>query len=360
MFTKEHYVPILKGKKGEMDALTNLSPESKKQITPLIEVPPISWNYKDNKLQKTMDSHLSKFGEKLLKSWGKDNIFIDGKLLQSLDDEDGSHALVNIFNQCRDHSINSIPTTGLNRDDDYQNAVHEICHADSRGVCLRLKDSDFQEELSDKLNEFCGRIGVSIKNIDIIIDLENISANHGIAMLRGTVSLLNMLPNIDEWRTLTIAGSAFPINLSDFVKNTESYTPRAEWALWKSIIKNPGLKRLPSYGDYGISHPIMPDIDPRQMTISASIRYTCDNDWLILKGQSTKARFGGFSQYYDKCELLVDMADYSGADFSWGDKKIEEKSEREGGTGNPTTWRAITTNHHIEKVINQISSFFAP
>ena len=48
MFDHRHYVPILKGKMGEYTALAELRDEQKDSLTPLIEVPPVPWDYAED------------------------------------------------------------------------------------------------------------------------------------------------------------------------------------------------------------------------------------------------------------------------------------------------------------------------
>ncbi|AQS55264.1 beta family protein [Novibacillus thermophilus] len=58
MFEKNHYVPILKWKKGEQGAIEELDPDIKNGLTPLIEVPPIDWDYENEQPKRTIDEHL--------------------------------------------------------------------------------------------------------------------------------------------------------------------------------------------------------------------------------------------------------------------------------------------------------------
>ena len=47
-----------------------------------------------------------------------------------------------------------------------------------------------------------------------------------------------------------------------------------------------------------------------------------------------------------------------GPEFSEGDRYISECAGGSAGTGNLTTWRKVGTNHHLEKVVRDISSLF--
>jgi hypothetical protein len=95
-------------------------------------------------------------------------------------------------------------------------------------------------------------------------------------------------------------------------------------------------------------------MDPRNMRVSASIRYTCDDYWLIVRGKWLR-KFG-FGQYHNMCANLIRRPEYSGAAFCWGDNYINDCAIQSVGTGSATTWRKVGNNHHFHKVIAQISS----
>lgn len=70
MLDKNHYVPILKGRDGEFGALRELSDQSKQGLTPLIEIPPIPWDFEQQAPARSIDDHLKKIPGKLESAWG--------------------------------------------------------------------------------------------------------------------------------------------------------------------------------------------------------------------------------------------------------------------------------------------------
>src|SRR5258708_7679806 len=132
--------------------------------------------------------------------------------------------------------------------------------------------------------------------------------------------------------------------------------PVVNGELWKTLQRRPGL--LPRagmiFGDYAIAHPVTKELDPRTMQMSASIRYTTQNNWLVLKGRNVRQY--GFDQYFDLSRALVERIEYSGRDFSWGDKYIADCATGMEGPGNATTWRKVGTNHHLTLVTREIAN----
>ena len=95
MFDHRHYVPVLKGLKGEYDALSVTPAPVKARITPLIEIPPIPWDFGDSLPAKTIDQHLRKVTDNIKKGWGTDSpAFLDLVWIAGTEQmADGAHPL---------------------------------------------------------------------------------------------------------------------------------------------------------------------------------------------------------------------------------------------------------------------------
>jgi hypothetical protein len=151
MFRYNHYVPILKGKDGEFEALANLRGDARHRLTPLIEVP---------RSKKSLAKQLSDIAHNIISAWGvQRSLFMDLFSIQLNERiSDGSHPLTYLFQCLRTaiHPVYAIPTTGLERDDAYNKAVAKIISEEQRGVCIRLLDDDIDDarELIDQLNDF--------------------------------------------------------------------------------------------------------------------------------------------------------------------------------------------------------------
>jgi hypothetical protein len=351
------YVPILKGKAGEYSALKDLTVPVKAAMTPLVEIPNIPWDYVNDRPSKTVDEFLEKFGEKLVQNWGTDVIWID--LPDSLQGEkmkDGSHPLVHIFTGTRNKQIKTVPVVDLKRPTVYLDAVKIICKEDRRGICLRLYPEDLNDaDLGSTLESFLSELGVSSSEVDLILDFKDILPNQESTIYLAVKEGIESLPKIEEWRTFVLAASSFPKDLSEFGRDTVSRTPRIEWLVWQQLFKNRSqFKRLPIFGDYSISHPEMVEVDPRIMTMSANMRYTSDEEWIIIKGQGVKIK--GYGQFTDLCKELLKMPEYKGKTFSKGDEYVSDCGSGKEGSGNATTWRWIGLTHHLTFVVDQLSN----
>lgn len=352
-FDRRHYVPVVKWKQGEQKALETLTPTFKERVTPLIEIPPIEWDFENDVPKKTVDEHLVNFGETMQRSWPQ-KAFVD--LLYIHPSErmaSGLHPLTYIQSEARSRQIPLVPVTSSDRDVAHNAEVVAANQVDHLGAAIRLTERDF-DSLQPTIDSLLRALQMSPGQIDLVID-------HGYSdpafMTRTTLfltGLIDTLPYLHEWRNIILCGTGFPKNLSDVGANTIDQIERSEWIIWKRIMRTGTIKREPIFGDYGISNPEPFEGDPRFINMSANIRYTADDKFLIFKGLVTR-RYGN-GQYHQLADQVVRHPEYSGRNFSAGDLYIDDVAQNKDGPGNATSWRKAGTNHHLTYVINELAT----
>jgi hypothetical protein len=352
------YVPVLKGKEGEFAALEALSSDVKPHILPLIEIPDIPYDYVNDLPAKSLDDHIAGFASRLRKCWRGAPLYL---YLPRIGEQerlsDGRVALEGLLSDCAKQKVNAIPVLSRTSSVDSLSAAQHYSAITNSGACVRLNVADFGEDidLEGDIGKLLGGIGVTeLGAVDLIADLGDLGGDTGRSVLVAR-SILSMIPRKDEWNRIVLASSSFPEDLSDVDAATTTRLPRREWQLWRTIQKRPGLlpRRDLMFADYGIAHPITKELDPRTMRMSASIRYTTPQDWLVVKGRNVRQY--GFDQYFELCKVLVDRPEYAGSDFSWGDRYIHDCAVGMTGPGNATTWRKVGTNHHLTLVTSEIA-----
>jgi hypothetical protein len=359
MFDHKHYVPILGGKAGEYRALRELSPARKAKLTPLIEVPPVPWDFENDRPACSIDVHLQGTAKAIEDHWGlNDVLFVD---MFTVADEgpmaSGDHPVKHVFDDARRRNVKAIPVTGIDRDADYQTAVRNTIAADGRGVCVRVLLTDIVEDaaFATDLTQLLATLGVAPNAVDLLIDAGPMLPAHESTYLLATRSAISLLPNINDWRSLTVAGSAFPTDMSGFTRDAISSTPRTEWRVWTALAAGrASLRRMPTFGDYSVDAPGHDQLDFRVIKMTANIRYCHTADWILVKGHVI--RKGSASQHPGLAATLRARPEYSGAAFSWGDNYVDECARGVCGPGNATTWRQVGVNHHLSFVVEQIAS----
>jgi len=352
------YVPILKGKEGEFAALEVLSNDVRNQIRPFIEIPGVAYDYSNDRPSKSLDDHISSVANRLGRCWKNAPIYVDFSWIEADERlQDGGDPIEGMLEQCLQLSVPAIPVVTRTTSATGLSAVGRYSRSTGNGCCVRLLLEDFEEEVeleTEIARMFRAMSGAQIELADLVLDFEDIGNDSSRAVLLAR-SVLSMIPLKDQWRCVVLSAASFPEDLSEVDASTISLLPRREWHLWKTLQRRPNVlpRRDLVFGDYAIAHPIPRELDPRTMRMSANIRYTAPDDWLIVKGRNVRQY--GFEQYFDLCRLLTQRQEYSGRQFSWGDNFIFECAAGTAGPGNATTWRKVGTNHHITMVVRSLA-----
>jgi hypothetical protein len=349
------YVPILKAKEGELQALQLIGSE-KDYMMPIIEIPDVPYDYMREKPAKTIKKHVEGFGNKLKMSWNR-----DGRILldfpPSMQDETYEQtkdsSCFEVLKDCEECGIACVPVVGMDRSPQYLKVIDSFVQGSIHGICVRLKMEDFDDDelLNKKIENLLVFCKSEVGNVDLLMDFRSCVALPETQLLMIERSALFVIKDIEKFRSITVAASAFPENLSDINSDDIGVLKRKEWGVWLRIVKS--MKRDINFGDYAISHPDPFDMDPKFMRMSASIRYTINDDWLIVKGKNVREY--GFGQYHQLSKKLIESGNYFGDKFSWGDDYIKKCADENVGTGNAMTWRKVGTNHHLAVVANQVA-----
>ena len=322
LFDRRHYVPRLLWKQGEYQALLNLHSLSKYDVTPLIDIPEIGYDFETGEDAKTIDKHLERFGRRFAQKWGDLWAFIDLKSIDSGERmKDGRHPLKFVFDEVRKNNALAIPATGLDRDSSYQEAVLDIISRDRSGVCIRLTiEGVAAPEFQTQLLSLLEQLGVELEQCHLILDLdapESFEPLEGFTkMVRG---LTKKLPELNRWMTYTIMGTSFPKTLGKFELGVH-IIKRYEWLFYKELLKTlPPTERKPTFGDYAIaSSEAKPEtpVNPRFLKTPANVRYTINGDaWYLVKGRNVREEKGN-TQYIKFCAALLKSGLFLGTRFS--------------------------------------------
>lgn len=358
-FDHKHYIPCLRWKTGEYQAVLNLSPNTKKYITPLIELPEYGWDFEENKNQKSLDQLTNKFAERISKKWGKTFCFVD--VMKNIEYSDrlagGTHPETFVFNKLREEKCLVVPVIGLKKDTLFLKEIKRIINKDQRGVCLRLTiEQAASSSLENNITELLSTLEIELMNCDFILDLGAPNYVPVDGFVNVILKIVKQLPHLNEWRTFVILGTSFPDSLV-LLKEGINIVPRNEWQLYKKLVIALVREklRIPTFGDYTINHPKILLMDMRIIKPVAKIRYTIDDNWIILKGKNHRS---DPTQYFDFSKKLISSKYFCGKDFSYGDKYIV-KCAAEKQRESLTRWREVDTNHHIEKLTYDISNYYA-
>lgn len=356
IFDHRHYVPRLLWRVGEYQALLYLRDHTKIDVTPLIDIPEVSFDFETGEDAKTIDQHLAKFAKRFAAKWDNRWAFVDLRLIDPAERmSDGRHPLKFIFDNIRSEQALAIPVTGLGRDASYQTAVSETAALDKSGACIRLRIEDVADAgFEVRLNSLLSQLKLTANDRHLIVDLQapNFEPLNGFTKM--VFGLIHKLPQLNEWNTFSICGTSFPQTMGQLKIGVQIWK-RYEWLFYKQLLSLLGPNdRKPAFGDYAIAHPHHAQKDPRLVKPAASIRYAIDDAWYIVKG--TNVRDNGTSHYIKHCAELIKSGSFLGSEFSDAGDYIRKCAQRRIKPGNLPRWRRVGTNHHIEKVVFDLAS----
>jgi len=370
MTTIKSYVPILRWRPAEMLAFERLYSQDREIVTPFVEfiMPPPKTDKDDR--NKILEDSKSKFlkqlpdmGKRLLKYCGRDSVFIDVHLL---DGDIRSSAFENILSFANVVDlflipvVHIIPVAGTDADVATRQVAVKYAKIDDRGLCIRIDKAHLKDEnLAKNIEGFLTDNRLDVKNVDILVDLQIVNQNTSVQLI---IERLSRIPQINTCRSFILSGGAFPRDLSELQKFENYQLDRSDWKLWRAIINSGKLGRRPSFSDYTIQHPIFYGYIPIP-NVSASVRYTNDENWEILRGEALNyvkkngEKGPGHKQYLAHAREIIKQPFYKKTDYSFGDSEINRiASPKNEKTGNPQTWLTIGINHHLTLVARQIAS----
>ena len=354
-FLPKPYVPLLRWRQGEYEALFRLRDQQKDSTLPLIEILQPDYDFELQKPKRDLDEHLELFGKRLTAKWKGRSALVDtARLPETARVFDGRHPLAFVLDEARKAGNPLIPVTALDRDAAYQNAVRAAAMIDGRGATLRCSlaqalDPDFDNNVMTLL----ATIQVHWTKIDIVLDLETPAFDPQDQLVAIIVAALTGSNIFSAAQSVTLLATSFPESLAAMTTAVARF-PRREWQLYKAVITAlPQSVHQPIFGDYGIAAISFAQGDMRFMRGAPNIRYTVDDAWVVARARAAKN--GSNQAYPNLCGLVTSCGSYLGSCFSAGSEYIANCQTGDAKRGNATTWKWVATNHHIAKVLDDLA-----
>lgn len=367
----KYYIPCLRWKQGEYQALLRISAETKDSILPIIEVaeffinnPGNSFDFEEGKPPKTIDKHLLEFAKRVKSKWGANECFVDLRHIEApCRLADGQHPVSYIFNGLRLQGVKAIPVIGFEQDSQYRASVCSVIKIDNRGLCLRVSlQSASRFDFGEMVNTLLGNLEIGPDQCDFILDMGAPDNFEPLDVFAGIIeSIIKYIPNLNIWRSFGLIGTSMPTTVGKF-PNGITFLQRCEWQLYKRLIfrlEALGI-RVPTFGDYVVNHPSALNLNMKFIYPKAAVRYSINNKWLISRGNQIRGKKGiGLGQYRELCKLVVNSGYYFGPSFSFGDEYILKCANNEIKPGSPSRFREVGTSHHLEMIVRDLASLAA-
>ncbi|MHB9937882.1 hypothetical protein CF098_07615 [Clostridium sporogenes] len=338
---KTTYVPILKWKKGEQEALKNIPNKYKETLTPLIE---ITDYIEPNKISNTLEKCFN------------NPVYVD-TIIASEDDRSYLLSILSHF-----HIINKTIYPILYVDD--LNSINTNLSDITNKIAVRISipediDGPDYSETFKIIKDFHKNSNVTI---DLILDLgfilEKREANRQYSEVKMIIN--NYLINESFYNSLIISSTSFPEDLSSVNAGDCVSFNRYEMKLFTKLVSLfPDLKDKLVFSDFGVTKFTDTDMDFSKMRygILPKIKYTTKDKYYVLKGKRNHVTRELSIGYIELSNTILSSDIYFGENFSFGDSEIYEIGNQinKKRTGNNQNWVTISANHHIAVSAEQLS-----
>jgi hypothetical protein len=212
-----------------------------------------------------------------------------------------------------------------------------------------------------RIEGFLGQHHLNPSEIDLIVDLGAVEEmiTPGISAFTGM--FLQAVPHHDQWRTFTVSACSFPLSMGGVGRHSHDFVERSEWLAWRTGLhaRRSSISRLPTFSDCAIQHPSgVEGFDPRYMQVSAAVRYALQEQWLLIKGESTRA-VPPSEQFPLLATRLVYghlRPHFAGVGHCAGCRGMKNAADGTSGYGSAEAWRKLGTVHHISAVMQGLDS----
>jgi|GEM_PF-5767206 hypothetical protein len=344
-FDRQHYVGSLRTKQGEFDSVLELAEDVRSRFTPLWELQPSDATEEGEDPNQPLDDVIAELPEKISVASNGLEGFLDCSLVEpARRHSSGEHPLKWLCEQTAARGTSLTPVVTLQSDTEYLNATSQIHDALNSDAAVRIAIPELAQ-VTD-IAALIKSLGLQYDALHLIVDCEHLAQS--VANLLPTLlpPLIAPILALGRWKTFTLLAGSIPEDYAGFAPGV-SLIPRLEWTLWIAVGAAIAQAPRPSFGDYGIAHPIYRYM-PWWMRGAAKIRYTGLNDYCLFRGQSLKiSRYGGYNQFRQLAAQVIGDQVYRGPGYSAGDKYIDDCANNRVGTGNLQKWVTVGTTQHV-------------
>lgn len=351
------YVPSLRWRMGESQALWRLSNAAKDRVVPFIVIPEIEFDFEAWAPKKSVHEHVHPFAARYQKKWGMREAWIDvHPKIHALKMDDGRLPIAYIFDELRKLGNTAIPVTSMDGTPAINAAVSAIVKTDGRGLGIRARiEHVMKPACKAAIETLMAQAGVDHDETDLIIDLGAPAYEPYEDFADGLMAAIAMIGDLSQFRSYVVMGCSYPETVG--LGKPGGDITRHDWLFYKALVeKIPDGDRVPNYGDYTIVNPEFTPRDMRMIKSGGKVVYTESASWYVRKG-------GAFrddpKQMHAHCKYILDSKKFRGAGFSDGDAFIEKVANKTAGPSNQPFWKQVAINHHIMHVLEDLSKFGA-
>jgi hypothetical protein len=344
------YVPALKGKLGEMEALWNLS--DFQSTLPLLEV------------VEAEEGGSRKLGENLRKLPNGITVAVDGG-------PGGGEALSEVEEILQREGkfsdslfplgdISVIPV--IRYGDGYASldVFQRLSEKYRSGYLLRLGSVEADPDVAEAESEIpllLSNLGADPGVVDLVLDYGEVDSEREVDRVAHSARVAVQWAARREWRSVTLLSGAFPASIAELKYDRDHRLTRHEVSLWRAVSSHAPQGIELHYGDYATNHPAL-----RSGSVpwpsSPNLRYARGEEWIVHRKKAHTEQAN--ASFYEICKSVVNDPSWEGESFSWADKMISRGARTYEGLGSATKWAALGRSRHLEVVRHRLATLGEP
>jgi hypothetical protein len=350
----DYYVPAVFDRKGEREAIANLSTSTWESVVPIIHF----LGPREEKKILT-SARFTQWSGRVAKAVGKHTFYLDlPRLSPSRTVKTGKGdvpILDRLYEAMHKRDTNFIPVANVGtRFEAALNSVADCALADGNGFALRYRFREFTPTVNyshaGRLASSVEKIGLGPDTADLIIDFSYIDPDDEFDP-DFLVNDLQVMIDAADWRSVVLLGSSIPPMMSCVEQGTVGEIERREWEIFEDVRAK--LSRPVVFGDYTIQCPTPPTKGGPSMR--RTVRYTASGATVVARGQGDITESDD-SQYKELCLSIRDRPEFCGGTYSWGDETIARCADGALRPRAQEMWRGAGTSHHIKFVRDQLQA----
>ncbi|WFR83474.1 hypothetical protein [Arthrobacter sp. Y-9] len=358
-----HYRPFTLAREGELKALRDLSKEAHERFTPIFVIPARPFDYDKGDHTKSMAQHIAPFPEKLVPARKAPQAFVDTSLLDDERPIHGStHPIIWLVRKTESLGLALTPVLTPESSSSLVAAARALHHETGRGIALKLTGPEWPSKNPSPSQAILAAVGVAPADVDLLLDFGADTSS----FVASAIQTELQAPSATQWRSVTVGGYAWPAATP--ADKGVSVLPRHDWRQYsagRQAFNGPDSRRADFFDHLVINPEAVLEVDPRYLAISATFRYTTEENWLFSRGDLYKASqgrgkggkavptaTGPLTQHHLYGTPIRTRAD------DWIDNTLDSSMPYK--PGNAGTWRQWATYRHIEVTLHSLSSLSGP
>jgi hypothetical protein len=330
-----HYRPILAARLGEFEALARAADAAWQAMTPVLELTPG---------QRDARAACKHFRDRVAEHLPVRVFAVDaGAVPPDTSLRHGGGVLGELLAELASASMAVLPVVRAGAPEDWAGAAG---YSRSYGLVLRIRPPELVAdpgELVPAVLEALARAGLGAGEVDLMLDFAALDGLAGPGLARQVARLREAA----GWRSVTVASGAFPVDLRNAAQGEVTAFKRWDVDLWRALQAGNTDTRL-DYADYGVAHPRTSG--DRGWRAPPQLRYTVPGRWLVLRGAARRPR-----EFPDVCRRIRALPEFT-PELGAADQEIVAYGSGWRGPGNATTWRRLSTAHHLDFVTNRLAT----